>query len=114
MILKMILGKGARGLLSYISKVEKTGSTSPFFSNMAGTTPRELAAEVAALRMLRPNLSKAIGHLVLSSDPKDRKLSDDEWRLAVTTALKTHNAEQAAFAAYRHADTDHDHIHIFF
>jgi len=114
MILKMMLGKGARGLLSYISNIEKTGSSKPFFSNMAGTSPRELSAEVAALRKLRPNLSKAVGHLVLSADPRDGALSESEWRQAITIALKAHGAEQAAFAAYRHADTDHDHAHVFF
>lgn len=114
MILKMILGKGARGLLSYISNPEKTGSARPFFSNMAGTTPREIAAEAAALRRLRPNLSRAVGHLVLSADPLDGALSESEWQEAITTALEAHGAEQAAFAAYRHTDTDHHHTHVFF
>lgn len=116
MILKMIVGRGARGLLNYISRPDKTDHdhTRPVFTNMAGATPRELSAEISALRKLRPNLGRAVAHLVLSSDPRDRQLTDDEWRQAVQTALQVHGADQAAFAAYRHRDTDHDHTHVFF
>ena len=116
MILKIKLGGGARGLLNYISQTSKTTHTHtrPFFSNMAGRTPRELAAEVAALRRLKPNLGKAVAHLSLSSDPADRPLTDEEWKAAVTTALAGHGASQAAFCAYRHQDTEHDHTHVFF
>lgn len=116
MILKMIIGKGARGLINYVSQTSKTGHnhTRPFFTNMAGSTPRELSAEVSALRKLKPNLGRAVAHLVLASDPKDRALTDDEWRAAVQIALAEHGADQAAFAAWRHADTAHHHTHVFF
>ena len=116
MILKMIVGRGARGLLNYISRPDKTtlGDTRPFFTNMAGTTPRELAAEVSALRRLRPNLGREVAHLALSSDPRDRRLTEKEWQQAIQTALKIHGADQAAFAAYRHHDAAHDHTHVFF
>ena len=116
MILKIKLGGGARGLLNYISQTNKTNHshTRPFFSSMAGQTPRELAAEVASLRRLRPNLVNAVAHLSLSADPKDRPLTDAEWKAAITTALAVHGADQAAFAAYRHHDTAHDHTHVFF
>ena len=116
MILKIKIGSGARGLLNYISQASKTAHdhTRPFFTNMGGQTPRELAAEVAALRKLKPNLGKAVAHLSLSADLKDRALNDDEWRRAVTAALAAHGAADAAFAAYRHNDTAHDHTHVFF
>ena len=116
MILKIKIGSGARGLLNYISQTSKTTHehTRPFFTNMAGQTPRELAAEVSALRKLKPNLSKAIAHLSLSADLKDRALSEREWSQAVRTALAAHGAQNAPFAAYRHHDTAHDHTHVFF
>ena len=116
MILKIKLGSGARGLLNYISQTSKTANnhTRPFFTNMAGKTPRELAAEVAALRKLKPNLTKAVAHLSLSADPQDRAMTDDEWRQAITIALAKHGANKAAFAVYRHRDTSHDHTHCFF
>lgn len=113
MILKMKLGAGARGLLNYISQASKTGHGLPLMTNMAGTTPRELAAEVASLRRLRPNLKKAVAHLSLSHAPDGRALTDAEWRRAITVALRAHGAESVAFVAYRHNDTAHDHTHIF-
>lgn len=115
-MLNMTIGRGVRGVLNYISRPDKTkhDHTRPFFSNMAGETPRELSREAAALRRLRPNLRRVVAHLSLSSDPRDRRLTEEEWKAAVTTALRTHGAQDAAFAAYRHHDTDHDHTHIFF
>lgn len=116
MILKIKIGGGARGLLNYISQTSKTTHehTRPFFTNMAGSTPRELAAEVSGLRKLKPNLSKAIAHLSLSADLNDRPLTEDEWRLAISTALTAHGADAAPFAAYQHHDTAHQHTHVFF
>jgi hypothetical protein len=116
MILKIKVGSGARGLLSYLSQTSKTAHdhTRPFFTNMAGTNPRELASEVSALRRLKPNLKKAVAHLSLSSDPKDRALTHEEWRQAITIALAAQGAQDAAFAAYQHHDTNHPHTHVFF
>ena len=115
MILKQVIGRGTRGLLNYISQPIKTdhNHTHPFFTNMAGQTPRELATEVASLRKLRPNLARAVGHLIISNDPRDRFLSDQEMQHVVSLALNQIGAGQAAFAAYRHADTEHQHTHIF-
>lgn len=116
MILKTIIGSSARGLLSYISDPEKTGNnhSQPFFTNMAGQTVRELAKEISVLRKQRPNLKKAIAHVILSHDPKDRTLTDDEWKRAISLALKAHGADDAVFAAYAHQDTHHQHCHLFF
>lgn len=116
MILKIKIGRGARGLLSYISQQYKTAHnhTRPFFTNMAGQNPRELAAEVAALRKLKPNLTRAISHLMISPDAKDRPLTEVEWKKAIQIALAGHGAEEAAFAAYVHRDTNCGHAHVFF
>lgn len=116
MILKALLGTSAQGLLLYISKESKTGHnhTYPFFTNMAGQTPKELAKEIGSLRRQRPNLKKAVAHLVLSHDPTDRKLTEIEWKHAISVALKIHGADQAAFCSYRHHDTAHDHTHVFY
>ena len=115
MILKQVIGRGARGLLNYISQSSKTNHnhTRPFYSNMAGQTPRELSAEFASLRKLKPNLSRAVGHLILAADPLDRALTDAEFSQAVKLALAEIGANEAAFAAYRHHD-GHQHIHVFF
>lgn len=116
MILKVVIGSGARGLLSYISSQSKTGNgdEKPFFTNMAGQSVRELSKEISALRKLRPNLKKAVAHVILSHDPNDRVLSDEEWKHAISVSLKAHGAEDAQFAAYTHKDTNHQHCHLFF
>ena len=92
----------------------KKSSAPPTFSNFAGTTPRQIAAEFSALRKLKPNLKKAVGHLILSPGPEDRKLTKDEWKTAMEIALAEHGATDALYAAYLHEDTDHQHLHIFF
>ena len=97
-----------------VGREEAGRSVAPFVTNMAGRTPRELTSEIATLRRQRPNLKKAVSHLVLSHDPTQRKLTVEEWKEAVQIALKEHGADEAAHAAWRHADTDHDHVHIFF
>lgn len=116
MILRVIIGSGARGLLSYIAGQSKTGNADdrPFFTNMCGQTVRELSKEISCLRKLRPNLKKAIAHVILSHDPKDRFLTETEWKHAISVALKAHGAEDAPFAAYIHKDTNHQHSHLFF
>ena len=100
--------------LGRAGREDPRGSVAPFITNMAGRNPRELANEIATLRRQRPGLKKAVSHLVLSHDPTQRKLTVQEWKEAVQIALKEHGADEAAHAAWRHADTDHDHVHIFF
>lgn len=116
MILKMILGRGARGVLDYISTAHKTDkpNTMPLFTNMVGKTACELTREVAALRRSKPKLGKAAAHLILSQDPGDRKLSNAEWSRALQLALQGHGAQDAPFAAYLHTDREHQHLHCFF
>lgn len=90
------------------------GSARPFLTNMAGSTPQELGKQIGILRRLKPNLNKGVAHLILSHDPTQRELTETEWKEAIQIALQEHGADQAAMAAWRHNDTDHDHIHIFF
>lgn len=111
MILKFKTGKGARGLLTYIAA--GADQVTPVFTNMAGSNPRELAREVAALRSLRPKLGKAVGHLILSHDPSQKTLTEAEWREALDVALAEHDAEKAPYAAWMHQDKEHIHLHVF-
>ena len=94
-------------------RIEKP-SAPPTFSNFGGTTPRQISAEFRQLRKLKPNLKKAVGHLILSPGPDDRVLSKDEWKVAMDMALAGHGAADAPHAAWLHNDTDHPHLHIFF
>lgn len=81
---------------------------------MAGRTQRELASEIGVLRRLRPNLTKAVSHLILSHDPTQRELTEKEWKEAIQIALNEHGAGKAAFASWIHADTQVRHCHLIF
>jgi len=108
------IGADARGLLNYVSQYEKTRAVHPFMTNMVGDgvdlSPCALAAEFALVRKLRPNLKRAVSHLIVSCG---NGLSNDQLRLAISITLKMNGYEKSMFSAYFHKDTDHEHIHIF-
>lgn len=108
------IGRGARGLLDYISQVEKTGSDHPFMTNMVGVngdlSPRSLAAEFKSIRRLKPNLSRAVAHLVVSCG---NGLSSDQLKVAIETTLRVNGYGNSMYAAFVHIDTAREHIHIF-
>lgn len=111
MILKITLGTGHRGLDSYVTS--KNGAIL-LLGNMGGRTPLERAREVAGLRSARPDLKKAVGHLILSHDPSLPDLTHDQWRSAIQVARDEHDLKDAPFCAVLHQDTDHRHVHLFF
>lgn len=112
MILKIKLGAGTGIRLDqYVTG--KPGATI-LATNMAGTTPRERAAELAGLRSAKSDLSKTIGHLVLSHDPTLPDLTSDQWRKAIDIARAEHDMRDAPYCAVLHTDSDHRHVHVFF
>ncbi|MDP2163954.1 MAG: relaxase/mobilization nuclease domain-containing protein [Hydrogenophaga sp.] len=109
MIGKAIKGKGARGLLEYLLNGERAtiiGGT------LAGNTPRQMAAEIGAIRRLRPKLGKAILHLPLSAHPQDPTLSDHDWSDICHYVAQGLGYEGCPMKFIRHNDTDHDHVHM--
>lgn len=108
MIAKAIKGRGFRGAVSYDLNDEKGYRLD---SNMAGETPRQLAAEFGAVRALRPNLKKAVAHVSLAAAPGET-LSDDQWREIAQDYLAGMGYDDNQYLVTRHTDTDHDHIHI--
>lgn len=111
MILKVKVGAGFRGLDSYVSAKTTAVLVS---TNMGGTTPSERAREVAGLRSARPDLKKAVGHLILSHDPTLPDLSIDQWRVAIDIARAEHDLQDAPFTSVLHNDSDHRHVHLAF
>jgi hypothetical protein len=81
-------------------------------TNLAGTSPREWAAEIGAFRRLRPTLRKAVFHASLSLAPEDRILSDTEFTELSRRFLNGMGFEESAFLVVRHHDTDHQHVHL--
>lgn len=108
MIAKMVKGRGFRGALEYDLTKEKGRIID---SNMAGQTPRELAAEFGQIRKLRPNLGKAVLHVSLSAAPGE-KLTDEQWREIGQRYLRGMGFTDNQYIITRHTDTEHEHIHI--
>ena len=108
MIAKLVKGQGFRGALEYDLDREKGALLD---TNMAGETPRELAAEFGAVRELRPGLGKAVFHASLSAAPGEH-LSDEQWREIGQDYLAGMGFTEHQYVISRHTDTAHEHIHI--
>lgn len=95
-------------------------------TNMGGNTPRQLAAEFAAARRLRPNLKRACGHIIISIPHRDadhddgeyhEHLDDEQYVALAKSWLKYmefqgEGLHDSQYLIARHYDTDHEHIHI--
>lgn len=117
MIAKLVKGTGFRGALNYLMRVGKPSGKDQariIGGNMAGITPRELAAEFGLFRKLRPKLARAVFHASLSSAPTDRPLDDAEWQVVAARFAQELGYAEAPFVVVRHTstDADHEHIHI--
>ncbi|MDR7927439.1 relaxase/mobilization nuclease domain-containing protein [Acidithiobacillus thiooxidans] len=113
MIEKIIKGTGARGLANYLlAEKDHNGAARPRHDLIGGTlsgrSARELAAEIGALRRMRPNLQKAVGHVSLRVPEGDRVLSDQEWAMIGDQWCSDMGMD--AYATVCHGD----HIHILF
>lgn len=107
MIAKTSKGRGFRGILNYA--MEKDCEI--LDSNMAGQTPRALAAEFGEVRKLRPTLGKAVVHTALSA-PVGEHISDDLWREIGQNFREKMGYTDNQFIMVKHKDTDHQHVHI--
>jgi hypothetical protein len=95
-------------------------------TNMGGDTSRQLAAEFAAARRLRPNLKRACGHIIISIPHREaddstgeyhEHLDNDQYVELAHRWLKGMEflGEELSCSQYliaRHHDTQHEHIHI--
>lgn len=115
MICKITKGSGFRGLFEYLQRSpggEGADRGQVLATNLAGTSPREWAAEIGTFRRLRPTLRKAVFHASLSLAPEDRILSDAEFTELSRRFLNGMGFEESAFLIVRHHDTDHQHVHL--
>lgn len=108
MIGKQVKGNSFRGVLNYLHAKEGSRLIG---GNMAGKTPRVLAAEFKVARVLNPNLNKAVYHASLSL-PKSDRLIDEQWQMLCDDYVKGMGFEGSQYVVYRHSDREHDHIHI--
>lgn len=112
-----------RTTLEYVLGKEKSTLID---TNMGGETPRQLAAEFAAARRLRPNLKRACGHIIISIPHREtdhsrgeyhEHLDSDQYVKLARSWLKGMEflGEELSCSQYliaRHHDTLHEHIHI--
>ncbi|MBW4676080.1 MAG: relaxase/mobilization nuclease domain-containing protein [Desmonostoc geniculatum HA4340-LM1] len=96
------------------------------YSNMGGTTPRQLAKEFGAARKMRPLLQRACAHVILSIPHRDAShekgeyhehLNDEQYaevalRWLFEMKFLGEGLNQSQYVIARHHDTDHEHIHI--
>lgn len=108
MIAKLIKGKGFRGVLEYGLRPEKGYVLD---TNMAGSTPRELAAEFGRIRSLRASLGRAVCHVSIAIAPGE-KLNDNQWREVAAAYLDHMGFGSNQYVAIRHTDTEHEHMHL--
>ena len=112
MIGKITKGKGFRGLADYLLR---DGRGAIVAGTMAGTTPRELAAEFGQLRRLNPKLGRAVAHFSLSPSPDDPVLAVDQWHAIADRFMAEMGWGEesgAPWCAVVHRDTDHPHLHL--
>lgn len=72
---KVKRGSGFRGVLNYALSKDAGFIVG---GNMSSTTARQLSAEFAASRRLRPDVERPVWHCSLSAAPGER-LTDDQW-----------------------------------
>ncbi|MBD1822939.1 relaxase/mobilization nuclease domain-containing protein [Cyanobacteria bacterium FACHB-DQ100] len=108
MIGKIVQGKSFRGLLNYLHGKEGAQCVG---GNMAGETPRELAAEFRVARALNRRLKKAVCHVSLSL-PKHERLDNEQWLAIAADYITEMGYENCQYVVYRHHDQDHDHVHL--
>jgi hypothetical protein len=113
-------GRGFRGVLNYVldQGLKATGDKQPELvsSNMSNAlqmSAAELAAEFGAIRGQRPDIERPVSHWTLSLAPGEH-ITAEKWDAVVQDFMRGMGMDPKnhQYIAVRHADTEHDHIHI--
>jgi len=110
-IQKAHIGRGFRGVLNYVcdESAERGHESARILdTNMAGHTPRELAAEFGALRQLNPDLTRAVYHCSLRL-PTGEQLTDAGWAGFSRDYLREMGFDEVPYVVVQHAG---DHVHL--
>ena len=108
MIAKQVQGRSFYNALSYVANKKDARYLG---GNMVGRTPSELAAEFKVASALHPSVSRSVYHVSLSTSP-DERLSDRQWLKIARAYMKGMKFDGSQYVAFRHCDTNHDHIHV--
>ncbi|MDD5365363.1 MAG: relaxase/mobilization nuclease domain-containing protein [Gallionellaceae bacterium] len=110
MISKIQKGTGFLGVLDYT--MGKNGAEQ-IGGNMAGETPRQLAAEFGAVRDHSPTCTRPVFHASLSAAPGER-LTDEQWQDVGRDYLQNmgFDPDKHQWVMVRHIDREHEHVHL--
>lgn len=112
---KDIRGAGFRGVLNYVFREVRgirTEHVEIVAGNMAGIAPRQLAAEFAAVRRLRPDIKKPVFHCPVSLPPGEL-LDAEKWAVVLADLMKEIEFSDAfQWVAGQHTETHCQHAHI--
>jgi hypothetical protein len=113
---KVKRGNGFRGVLEYVfgpGQHNQPGRAEIVGGNLSGMHPRELAAEFGASRRQRPEVKNPVWHCSLAL-PKGERLDSAAWHQVCQRHLQLMgiDTDNHMWIAVRHADTDHDHVHV--
>lgn len=106
-------GAGFRGALDYaFDRTDEKESGRLIGGNMGGIDARELSAEFATVRALRPNVAKPTWHNSLRL-PAGDKLDDETWRQIADSYMQKMGFSELHPRVYvMHDDAEGQHIHI--
>jgi hypothetical protein len=108
MIGRQTKGRGFSKLLDYLYNTEHAELIG---GNMSGRNARELAKEFWLSRQLNPHVERVVYHVSLSAAKGD-VISPYKWCEISNRYMKHMGFDANQFAIFRHANTDHDHVHI--
>ncbi len=116
-------GSGRAGRASdtpaVLMKVHRGGLAADHYSAAKGelidtNLPADASARMAAWQRdqsQHPRVSRLFQHLSFSR-PAGQPLADLQWRQFIRAQLHAAGFDGCKFAAWRHSDTDHDHVHV--
>ena len=113
MIGKPITGRSFGGCIRYL--VERQEAKILFAEGVRMENASTLTQDFNLQRKMRPELGKAVGHLVLSWSKEDlSKLSDQIMVERAKEYLKKVGIRNTQYVVVRHSDRDHPHLHLIY
>jgi hypothetical protein len=110
---KPITGKSFGGCIRYV--VDKQEAKILAAEGVRMQNASALINDFNLQRKMRPELGKAVGHLVLSWSKEDlAKLSDDIMIERAKEYMEKVGIRDTQFVVVRHSDRDHPHLHLIY
>jgi hypothetical protein len=110
---KPITGRSFGGCIRYV--VDKQQAKILAAEGVRMQNASTLAQDFNMQRKMRPELSKAVGHLVLSWSKEDlAKLSDDIMMERAKEYMEKVGIRDTQYVIVRHSDRDHPHLHLIY